>query len=137
MSDYPARKVKALTVRSYFLSYICQEAKIEIKIYQSMMSCDSVLVKRFPEFCIKFYSFAQELLYFYILLISLFQQLHSAEKDWMSAMNVMGRGAEYALSVRSEYTRLLFMLSRGMVRNFFRLVRQIFAVDLIQSQSKI
>lgn len=36
----------------------------------------------------------------------------------MSAMNVMGVGADYALSVRSEYTRLLFMLSRGMVRDF-------------------
>ena len=50
-----------------------------------------------------------------IILDCSLQQLHTSEKDWNAAMNIMGMGADYALSVRSEYTRLLFMLSRGMV----------------------
>ncbi|RUS80189.1 hypothetical protein EGW08_012046 [Elysia chlorotica] len=58
---------------------------------------------------------SQQAPYWHCRLLFQLAQLHTSEKDWNAAMSIMGMGADYALSVRSEYTRLLFMLSRGMV----------------------
>ncbi|CAL1526010.1 unnamed protein product [Lymnaea stagnalis] len=58
---------------------------------------------------------SQQSPYWHCRLLFQLAQLHTAEKDWAAAMSIMGRGADYALAVRSEYTRLLFMLSRGMI----------------------
>ncbi|XP_059155921.1 MAU2 chromatid cohesion factor homolog [Physella acuta] len=58
---------------------------------------------------------SQQSPYWHCRLLFQLAQLHTAEKDWVAAMNIMGIGADYALNVRSEYTRLLFMLSRGMI----------------------
>ncbi|KAG7259980.1 hypothetical protein CRUP_026537 [Coryphaenoides rupestris] len=43
------------------------------------------------------------------------QQLHTLEKDLVSACDLLGVGAEYARVVGSEYTRALFTLSKGML----------------------
>ncbi|XP_038858259.1 MAU2 chromatid cohesion factor homolog isoform X5 [Salvelinus namaycush] len=43
------------------------------------------------------------------------QQLHTLEKDLVSACDLLGVGAEYARVVGSEYTRALFLLSKGML----------------------
>jgi len=53
--------------------------------------------------------------YWHCRLLFQLAQIHTAEKDWVSAVNLMRIGADYASSVRSDYTRLLFMLSRGMI----------------------
>ncbi|GFR91670.1 MAU2 chromatid cohesion factor homolog, partial [Elysia marginata] len=58
---------------------------------------------------------SQQAPYWHCRLLFQLAQLHTSEKDWNAAMGIMGMGADYALSVRSEYTRLLFMLSRGMI----------------------
>ncbi|KAL7992954.1 hypothetical protein Chor_017210 [Crotalus horridus] len=43
------------------------------------------------------------------------EQLHTLEKDLVSACDLLGVGAEYARVVGSEYTRALFLLSKGML----------------------
>uniref|UniRef100_A0A674DP83 MAU2 chromatid cohesion factor homolog n=1 Tax=Salmo trutta TaxID=8032 RepID=A0A674DP83_SALTR len=43
------------------------------------------------------------------------QQLHTLEKDLVSACDLLGVGAEYTRVVGSEYTRALFLLSKGML----------------------
>ncbi|XP_023407956.1 MAU2 chromatid cohesion factor homolog isoform X1 [Loxodonta africana] len=43
------------------------------------------------------------------------RQLHTLEKDLVSACDLLGVGAEYARVVGSEYTRALFLLSKGML----------------------
>ncbi|XP_035826440.1 MAU2 chromatid cohesion factor homolog, partial [Aplysia californica] len=48
---------------------------------------------------------SQQAPYWHCRLLFQLAQLHTAEKDWLAAMNMMGIGADYALSVRSEYTR--------------------------------
>ena len=45
----------------------------------------------------------------------LLQQLHAQERDIESAGNLMMLGADYANTIKAEYTRILFLLSRGMV----------------------
>nr|XP_046263994.1 MAU2 chromatid cohesion factor homolog isoform X2 [Scatophagus argus] len=42
-------------------------------------------------------------------------QLHALEKDLVSACDLLGVGAEYARVMGSEYTRALFLLSKGML----------------------
>lgn len=37
------------------------------------------------------------------------------EKDYVSAVNVLGVGVEFAYMAGASYTRLLFMLSKTMV----------------------
>jgi len=37
------------------------------------------------------------------------------ESDYVSATALLSRGAEYAAANRSEYTKILFLLSKGMV----------------------
>uniref|UniRef100_A0A671P285 MAU2 chromatid cohesion factor homolog n=1 Tax=Sinocyclocheilus anshuiensis TaxID=1608454 RepID=A0A671P285_9TELE len=44
-----------------------------------------------------------------------FECLHTLEKDLVSACDLLGVGAEYARVVGSEYTRALFLLSKGML----------------------
>ncbi|KAJ8303992.1 hypothetical protein KUTeg_017575 [Tegillarca granosa] len=43
------------------------------------------------------------------------QQIHAAEKDYNSACHLLGVGAEFAATARSDYSRLLFLLSKGML----------------------
>ena len=46
---------------------------------------------------------------------SYLQQIHATEKDIVSAKSLLSVGADFAAAARSDYTRLLFLLSRGMV----------------------
>ena len=43
------------------------------------------------------------------------QQLHVGEGDFTSAITLLSRGAEYAARKQADYTKLLFLLSKGMV----------------------
>ncbi|XP_064607711.1 MAU2 chromatid cohesion factor homolog [Liolophura sinensis] len=42
-------------------------------------------------------------------------QIHVAEKDFVSAVSLLGHGSDFAHTARSEYTRLLFLLAKGLV----------------------
>ena len=43
------------------------------------------------------------------------QQIHSTEKNFETACSLLEAGVEFAAIAKSEYTGLLFMLSKGMV----------------------
>ena len=55
------------------------------------------------------------LLQLFILNSKLFQQMHVAVKDFSASCQLLGQGAEYAAAAKSQYTTLLFLLSKGMV----------------------
>jgi len=41
--------------------------------------------------------------------------MHVAVKDFSASCQLLGQGAEYAAAAKSQYTTLLFLLSKGMV----------------------
>lgn len=45
------------------------------------------------------------------------QQIYAIQRDHTSACHYLQVGADFAGSAHSEYTRLLFILSKGMVGN--------------------
>ncbi|XP_076465078.1 MAU2 chromatid cohesion factor homolog isoform X2 [Babylonia areolata] len=53
--------------------------------------------------------------YWHCRLLFQLAQIHATEKDIVSAKSLLSVGAEFAAAARSEYTRLLFMLSKGML----------------------
>ncbi|KAB1259371.1 MAU2 chromatid cohesion factor-like protein [Camelus dromedarius] len=58
---------------------------------------------------------SQQTPYWHCRLLFQLAQLHTLEKDLVSACDLLGVGAEYARVVGSEYTRALFLLSKGML----------------------
>lgn len=44
-----------------------------------------------------------------------FQQIHATEKDYQLASSLLGVGVDYAHISNAYYTRVLFLLSKGMV----------------------
>ncbi|KAL8615922.1 hypothetical protein ACOMHN_034598 [Nucella lapillus] len=53
--------------------------------------------------------------YWHCRLLFQLAQIHATEKDIVSAKSLLSVGADFAATARSEYTRLLFMLSKGML----------------------
>lgn len=53
--------------------------------------------------------------YWHCRLLFQLAQLHMQEGDYVSAAALLSRGADYAASNRSEFTKILFLLSKGMV----------------------
>lgn len=47
------------------------------------------------------------------------QQIHASEKDYQSACSLLGFGVDYAEYSMAHYTRVLFLLSKGMVFSFY------------------
>jgi MAternally-affected-uncoordination protein len=43
------------------------------------------------------------------------QQIHASERDYELASSLLGVGVDYAHISNAGYTRVLFLLSRGMV----------------------
>ena len=50
------------------------------------------------------------------------QQLHMHDGDYVSSTTLLSQGADYAAASRSEYTKILFLLSKGMVCSVTALV---------------
>jgi MAternally-affected-uncoordination protein len=50
-----------------------------------------------------------------LIIIILLQQIHSNERDYLSACGLLGVGADYAHISGAHYSRLLFTLSKCMV----------------------
>ena len=48
-------------------------------------------------------------------MVSTLQQIHSNERDYLSACGLLGVGADYAHISGAQYSRLLFTLSKCMV----------------------
>lgn len=49
--------------------------------------------------------------------VILFQQIHATERDYQLASSLLSVGVDYAHISNASYTRVLFLLSRGMVIN--------------------
>ncbi|KAL5005286.1 hypothetical protein ScPMuIL_018742 [Solemya velum] len=58
---------------------------------------------------------SQQTPYWHCRLLFQLAQIHASERDYLSACGLLGVGAEFALAARSEYTRMLFLLSKGML----------------------
>uniref|UniRef100_UPI00358F59A7 MAU2 chromatid cohesion factor homolog n=1 Tax=Myxine glutinosa TaxID=7769 RepID=UPI00358F59A7 len=58
---------------------------------------------------------SQQTPYWHCRLLFQLAQLHTLEKDLISASDLLGVGAEYARVVGSEYTRVLFLLSKALL----------------------
>lgn len=50
------------------------------------------------------------------------QQIHASERDYELASSLLGVGVDYAHISNAAYTRVLFLLSRGMVSSQLLLV---------------
>lgn len=45
------------------------------------------------------------------------QQVHATQKDYQLASSLLGVGVDYAHMLNAYYTKVLFLLSKGMVRD--------------------
>ena len=53
--------------------------------------------------------------YWHCRLLFQLASIHAAEKDYASAVSILGAGVDFAYVAGAYYTRLLFMLSKTMV----------------------
>ncbi|XP_071964873.1 MAU2 chromatid cohesion factor homolog [Antedon mediterranea] len=60
-------------------------------------------------------SSSQQVAYWHCRLLFQLAQIHTHEKDFLSACELLGVGADYAAVAGSEYTQTLFLLSKGML----------------------
>ncbi|XP_014777387.1 MAU2 chromatid cohesion factor homolog [Octopus bimaculoides] len=58
---------------------------------------------------------SQQAPYWHCRLLFHLAQIHASERDYVSACQLLGVGSEFALSAKSDYLRLLFLLSKGML----------------------
>lgn len=63
-----------------------------------------------------------------------FQQIYAIQRDYLSACHYLQIGADFAGSAHSEYTRLLFILSKGMVgirslKDFYNMCIEIYILS--------
>ncbi|XP_023210809.1 MAU2 chromatid cohesion factor homolog [Centruroides vittatus] len=67
---------------------------------------------------------------------ALFQlaHIHAGEKDYVQACNVLGVGAEYAQLSGAQYTRILFLLSKGMLLMIDRKFQEVHQVLTLAGQ---
>uniref|UniRef100_A0A6Q2XLK7 MAU2 chromatid cohesion factor homolog n=1 Tax=Esox lucius TaxID=8010 RepID=A0A6Q2XLK7_ESOLU len=81
----------------------------------SELYCQQNLVDSAKPLLRKAIQISQQTPYWHCRLLFQLAQLHTLEKDLVSACDLLGVGAEYARVVGSEYTRALFLLSKGML----------------------
>ncbi len=69
---------------------------------------------------------SQQNTYWHCRLLFQLASIHAAEKEYVDAVNVLGAGVNFAYLAGASYTRLLFMLSKTMVRRIkgIQLVRR-------------
>lgn len=87
-----------------------ESASILSQLYEKQMQ--SQLAKPILRHAIEM---SQRAPYWHCRLLFQLAQIHALEKDMVSAMSLLSVGADYAAAARSEYTRLLFLLSKGML----------------------
>ncbi|XP_059200463.1 LOW QUALITY PROTEIN: MAU2 chromatid cohesion factor homolog [Centropristis striata] len=95
--------------------YISQfeDVKFEASSILSEFYCQQNLVDSAKP--VKAIQISQQIPYWHCRLLFQLAQLHALEKDLVSACDLLGVGAEYARVMGSEYTRALFLLSKGML----------------------
>uniref|UniRef100_A0A667WXU9 MAU2 chromatid cohesion factor homolog n=1 Tax=Myripristis murdjan TaxID=586833 RepID=A0A667WXU9_9TELE len=92
-----------------------EDVKFEAASLLSEFYCQQNLVDSAKPLLRKAIQISQQTPYWHCRLLFQLAQLHTLEKDLVSACDLLGVGAEYARVVGSEYTRALFLLSKGML----------------------
>uniref|UniRef100_A0A8C5B2T3 MAU2 chromatid cohesion factor homolog n=1 Tax=Gadus morhua TaxID=8049 RepID=A0A8C5B2T3_GADMO len=92
-----------------------EDVKFEAASILSEIFCQQNLVDSAKPLLRKAIQISQQTPYWHCRLLFQLAQLHTLEKDLVSACDLLGVGAEYARVVGSEYTRALFTLSKGML----------------------
>ncbi|CAL8254120.1 unnamed protein product [Merluccius merluccius] len=92
-----------------------EDVKFEAASILSEIFCQQTLVDSAKPLLRKAIQISQQTPYWHCRLLFQLAQLHTLEKDLVSACDLLGVGAEYARVVGSEYTRALFTLSKGML----------------------
>ncbi|XP_076009515.1 MAU2 chromatid cohesion factor homolog isoform X1 [Genypterus blacodes] len=92
-----------------------EDVKFEAASILSELFCQQNLVDSAKPLLRKAIQISQQTPYWHCRLLFQLAQLHTLEKDLVSACDLLGVGAEYARVVGSEYTRALFLLSKGML----------------------
>lgn len=104
--------------KAWFISqHISQfeDVKFEAASILSEFYCQQNLVDSAKPVLRKAIQISQQTPYWHCRLLFQLAQLHALEKDLVSACDLLGVGAEYARVMGSEYTRALFLLSKGML----------------------
>ncbi|KAF7237104.1 hypothetical protein EYD10_16176 [Varanus komodoensis] len=91
-----------------------EDVKFEAASLLSELYCQENSVDTAKPLLRKAIQISQQTPYWHCRLLFQLAQLHTLEKDLVSACDLLGVGAEYARVVGSEYTRALFLLSKGM-----------------------
>ncbi|CAB1326652.1 unnamed protein product [Coregonus sp. 'balchen'] len=92
-----------------------EDVKFEAASLLSELYCQQNLVDSAKPLLRKAIQISQQTPYWHCRLLFQLAQLHTLEKDLVSACDLLGVGAEYTRVVGSEYTRALFLLSKGML----------------------
>uniref|UniRef100_A0A8C8S0N0 MAU2 chromatid cohesion factor homolog n=1 Tax=Pelusios castaneus TaxID=367368 RepID=A0A8C8S0N0_9SAUR len=92
-----------------------EDVKFEAASLLSELYCQENSVDAAKPLLRKAIQISQQTPYWHCRLLFQLAQLHTLEKDLVSACDLLGVGAEYARVVGSEYTRALFLLSKGML----------------------
>uniref|UniRef100_A0A8C5ATN0 MAU2 chromatid cohesion factor homolog n=1 Tax=Gadus morhua TaxID=8049 RepID=A0A8C5ATN0_GADMO len=92
-----------------------EDVQFEAASLLSELYCQQNLVDSAKPLLRKAIQISQQTPYWHCRLLFQLAQLHTLEKDLVSACDLLGVGAEYARVVGSEYTRALFLLSKGML----------------------
>ncbi|XP_028912380.1 MAU2 chromatid cohesion factor homolog isoform X2 [Ornithorhynchus anatinus] len=92
-----------------------EDVKFESASLLSEFYCQENSVDAAKPLLRKAIQISQQTPYWHCRLLFQLAQLHTLEKDLVSACDLLGVGAEYARVVGSEYTRALFLLSKGML----------------------
>uniref|UniRef100_A0A8D2MNA4 MAU2 chromatid cohesion factor homolog n=1 Tax=Zonotrichia albicollis TaxID=44394 RepID=A0A8D2MNA4_ZONAL len=90
-----------------------EDVKFEAASLLSELYCQENSVDTAKPLLRKAIQISQQTPYWHCRLLFQLAQLHTLEKDLVSACDLLGVGAEYARVVGSEYTRALFLLSVG------------------------
>uniref|UniRef100_UPI00398EDBC9 MAU2 chromatid cohesion factor homolog isoform X2 n=1 Tax=Pristiophorus japonicus TaxID=55135 RepID=UPI00398EDBC9 len=102
-----------------------EDIKFEAASLLSELYCQQNLVDSAKPLLRKAIQISQQTPYWHCRLLFQLAQLHTLEKDLVSACDLLGVGAEYARVVGSEYTRALFLLSKGMVKSVKPCLKQL------------
>ncbi|XP_074651649.1 MAU2 chromatid cohesion factor homolog [Tubulanus polymorphus] len=77
---------------------------------------------------------SQQSAYWHCRLLFQLAQLHTLEKDFVSASELLGVGAEFSHVKRAEHTRILFLLSKGMILLIEKKLNEVHSVLSLAAQ---
>ncbi|XP_033750418.1 MAU2 chromatid cohesion factor homolog [Pecten maximus] len=93
----------------------CDDVKFEAACVLAQMFQDQNQLQHARQILMKAVEISQQAPYWHCRLLFQLAQIHSIEKDFVTACQLLTAGAEFSDTAHSEYTKLLFVLSKGML----------------------